>query len=88
MKADSQRLKEREADLKAAIQALDLAKTSSILPANAVFSSVTILLTMIRVYLLLFHNDLLQVHTYPGLNGRRARLRPTRDILRRCLSNA
>ena len=49
MKADSQRPKEREADLNPAIEALDLAKTSSILPAKAVFGSVTTLLTTIRV---------------------------------------
>jgi hypothetical protein len=49
MKADSQRPKEREADLNAAIQALNLAKTSSIPPAKAVFGSVAVLLTTIRV---------------------------------------
>jgi len=54
MKADSQRPKQREADLNAAIQAMSLAKTSTILPAKAVFSSVTALLTSIRVWLLLF----------------------------------
>ena len=55
MKADSQRPKELEADLNAAIQTLDLAKTeSTILPAKAVFGSITILLTIIRVCFLLF----------------------------------
>ena len=49
MKFDFQRPKEREADLNAAIEALDLARASSILPAKAVFGSVTILLTTIRV---------------------------------------
>ena len=49
MKVDSQRPKEREADLNAAIEAMDLAKTSSITPVKAVFGSVTILLTTIRV---------------------------------------
>jgi len=47
--ADSQQPKEREADLNAAIEALDLAKTSSIPPAKAVIESATILLTTIRV---------------------------------------
>ena len=61
MKADSQRPQEREADLNAAIQTLDLAKISSILPANAVFGPIAILLTTIRVCFLLFRNDLLQV---------------------------
>jgi len=63
MKADSQRPKEREADLNAAIEALDLAKTSTILPAKAVFTSVSTLLTTIRVCFLLFLNDLFRVHT-------------------------
>ena len=60
MKTDSQQLKEREADLNAAIKALDLAKTSSILPAKAVFGSVIILLTTIRVRFLFLRNGLLQ----------------------------
>jgi len=63
MKTDSQRPEEREADLNAAIEAMDLAKTSTILSARAVFDSVSILLTTIRVYFLLLHNDLLQVYT-------------------------
>ena len=63
MKPDYKQQKEREADLNAAIEALDFAKTSSIPPAKAVFGSVTTLLTTIRVFLLLFRNDLLQVHT-------------------------
>jgi len=65
MKADSQRRspKEREADLNAAIKALNLAKTSSILPAKAVLGSVAILLITIRVCPLLFRDDLLEVHT-------------------------
>lgn len=49
MNADPQRPKGREADLNAAIQALDLAKTSTILPAKAVFGSIIVLLTTIRV---------------------------------------
>jgi len=49
MKTDSQRPSEREADLNATIKTLDLAKTSSILPAKAVFGSVVTLLTTIRV---------------------------------------
>jgi len=87
MKDDSQRPKEREADLNAAIEALDLAKASSIPPAKAVFGSIIILLTTIRVCFLLFRNDLLQVHTQLGLNDQRTGLRRARAILRRCLSN-
>ena len=49
MKADSQRPDERETDLNAAIEAMDLAKTSSIPPAKAAFGSVATLLTTIRV---------------------------------------
>ena len=63
MKANFQKPKEREADLNAAIEALDLAKTSSILPAKALFGSVTVLLTTIKVCFLLSRNDLLRVHT-------------------------
>ena len=62
MKASSQRHKERDADLNVTIEALDLVKTSSILPVRAVFGSVVVLLTTIRVGFLLLHNDLLQVH--------------------------
>ena len=49
MKADSQRPKEREADLNAAIEALDLAKTSSIPLAKAAFVSAVTLLKTIKV---------------------------------------
>ena len=49
--------------MNAAIEALDLTKTSNIPPAKAVFVSVAILLTTIRVCFLLFPNDLLQAHT-------------------------
>jgi len=63
MKTDPQRPQEWEADLNAAVEALDLAKTSTILPAKAAFDSVTILLTTIRVYFILFRNDLIHVHT-------------------------
>lgn len=70
MEAKSQRPNEREAipALNAAIEAVNLAeKTPDITPAKAVFGSVTILLTMIRVCLLLFYNDSLQIYTRPGL---------------------
>jgi len=49
MKANSQRPGGRGTDLNAAIKTLDLAKTSSILPAKAIFGSVATLLTTIRV---------------------------------------
>ena len=46
-----------------AIEALNLAKEiSSITPAKAVFGSVAILLTMIKVRLPLFSDNLLRIH--------------------------
>jgi len=55
--------------LNVAIDALNLAKeVSSIAPAKAVFGTVSILLTMIRVSFL-FCNEMSQVHTWPGLDG-------------------
>ena len=58
MEAKSQRPKEREgvvSALNAAIEAMNLAKEiSSVTPAKAVFGSVGIILTMIRVGFLLF----------------------------------
>ena len=56
--------------LDVAIDDLNLAKeVSSITPANAVFGSVVILLTMIRVSFLLFYDEMLQAHAQPGLDG-------------------
>jgi len=53
MEVESQRPKEREgaaSELNAAIEALNLAKeVSSVTPARAVFGSVSIILTMIKV---------------------------------------
>ena len=73
MDADSQRTKGRDTVLSAlniAIEALNLAKDiSTIAPAQAVFGSVSILLTMIRVRLLSFSDDTLQVYTRSGLYG-------------------
>jgi len=73
MEAKSQRPKDREGVislLNATIEALNLAKEiSSITPAKAAFGSVSVLLTMVKVRLLLFCNDLLQVHTSPGQDG-------------------
>ena len=62
MKVKSQRSKGRETAilvLDAAIEALNIAKElSSITPAKAVFSSVTIILTMIKVGLLVFSSKI------------------------------
>ena len=49
--------------LNAAIGALDPAKIPSFPPAKAVFDSVTVLLTFIRVCFMLPCNNLLRVHT-------------------------
>jgi len=49
--------------LNVAIEAMNLAKeVSSITPAKAVFGSVSILLTMIRVRSLLFYDQTFRVH--------------------------
>jgi len=56
--------------LNVAIDVLNLAKeVSSITPAKAVFGSVSVLLTVIRVRFVLFGYGVLQVHTHPGLAG-------------------
>jgi len=68
----SQRPRRREdtiSTLNAAIRALDPAKISSFPPAKAVFVSVTVLLTSIRVCFMLSCNNLLHVHTQLGLGG-------------------
>jgi len=67
---ESQRPKGRKdamSALNAAIEALSPVKTSSFPPAKAVFGSVTVLLTFIRVCFLPSCSDLLQVHTQLGL---------------------
>ena len=73
MEADSQRTKGRDSVLSAlniAIEALNLAKDiSTIAPAQAVFGSVSILLTMIRVRFHPFSDDTLQVYMQSGLDG-------------------
>jgi len=65
MEAKSRRPNEGEgaiSALNAAIEALNLAKISSIPPAKAIFDSTTTLLTLVRVGFPLFSNDLLRVH--------------------------
>jgi len=75
MEAQSQRQKQKGRDgtlssLNLAIEAMNLAKeVSSITPAKAVFGSVSILLTMIRVRFLLSHERMAHVHILPGFNG-------------------
>jgi len=78
MEAKSQRLNEREgatSALNTAVEDLNVAeKASSIPPAKAIFGSVIVLLTLIRVRFLLFCNDLLRVHTQLGLDGQQTGL--------------
>jgi hypothetical protein len=73
MEAESRRPEGREGAilmLNKAIGALNPANVSSFPPAKAVFDSVRVLLTLIRVCFLLSRHDLLQVHTQPGrVNG-------------------
>ena len=72
MEAESQQPERREVTMSAlneAIEALNPVKVSSFPPARAVFGSVTVLLTFIRVCFLLSRHDLLRVHTQLGLGG-------------------
>ena len=86
MAAKSKRQKGRNgvlSTLNVAIDTLNLAKEiSSITPARAVFGSVSILLTMIRVRFALFRCEMSQVHTQPGHDGQPSGLCRTRIILR------
>lgn len=88
MDVNSQRPKGRGgalSSLNVTIEALNLAKEiSGIAPAKAVFGSVSVLLTMIRVCPL-FYNDELRVHMYPGFYGQQSRLYRTWTSLRRCM---
>ena len=86
MAANSQRPKGRDRVLSAlnvAIDVLNLAKeVSNVTPAKAVFGSVGVLLTMIRVRFGLFCHEIFQVHTQPGLDGQRGGLRRARIVVR------
>jgi len=67
---ESQRPKGREDAISAlneAIDGLNPVKTSSFPPAKAIFGSVTVLLTLIRVCFMLSCNDLPHVHAQLGL---------------------
>ena len=86
MDTKSQRPKPRDSalsSLNVAIEALDLAKEiSCISPAKAVFGSVIVLLTMIRVRCFLpFCYDKLRVHMHPGFHGQRSGLCRSRTSL-------
>ena len=75
--------------LNRAIDALNLAKDiSAIAPAQAAFSAVVALLTVVRVLRLLFCTDGLLIHISPGLRGQRTGLHQTGVVLRRYLYGA
>ena len=63
--------------LNIAIEAMNLAKeVSSITPAKAVFGSVSILITMVRVcFLVSYDRRGFHVHMWPGLDGQQTGLR-------------
>jgi len=88
MEAESSRPKHRENTLSllnVAIEAMNLAKEfSSATPAKAVFSSVSVILTMIRVRSLFCYGGL-RAYTRPGLYGQRNRLRRARASLCQCV---
>ena len=90
MATDSQQPKGRDGTISAlnmAIETMNLAKeVSSITPAKAVFGSVSILLTMIRVGSVLFYDQIFHVDVIPGLYAQQPRLRRTRASLRGCMS--
>jgi len=69
--------------LNVAIDGLNIAKElSSITPATAVFGSVSILLTMIKVRFLLCCDEVSRIHTWLGHHGQRTGLRRAWTILR------
>jgi len=68
------------------IEAMNLAKeVSSITPAKAVFGSVSILLTMVRVRFLFPYNRKPHVHVWLGFDGQQTGLCRAQLILRGCL---
>ena len=70
MDADSKLQKRALLLLNAAIKAVNIMKdVSGIMPATPVFSTVIILLTLIRVCFLFFSNGLFRLHVQPGLYG-------------------
>lgn len=89
MTEKSQRPKGRDgilSSLNVAIDGLNLAKEiSSITPATAVFGSVSILLTMIRVCPLLCCVEMSRIHDQSGHDGQQTGLRRARVVLCRYL---
>ena len=86
MDTDSKRQKHRKKALSlldAAIATMDVAKELPT-PGSAVFGLASVLLTTIKVHLL-FRDDGLRVHEYPGHHGQQNRLRRPRASLRRSM---
>ena len=85
MDVKSQRQKGRDSTLSAlnvAIEVLNIAKeVSSATPAKAVFGSVSVLLTMIRVRPFSLFQEMYRIHTQPGLDGEPTGLRRNRIVL-------
>ena len=72
--------------LNVAIDVMNFAKGVSVIaPAQAVFGSVSAILTMIRVHSSLFCCDRLLIQVYPGFIGQRRGLCQSRSQLRRYL---
>ena len=70
--------------LNIAIEVMNLAKeVSTITPAKAVFGSVSILLTMVKVRSLVFHDRMSHVHVWTGLDGQQIGLCRAQPSLRR-----
>ena len=68
--------------LNVAIDGLNIAKEiASVTPAKAVFGSVAVLLTMIRVSRLLSCDEIFQIHTSPGHDDQRSGLCRSRAVL-------
>ena len=92
MDAESQPTKGQNgvlSSLNVAIEVLNIAKdVSGIAPAQAVFGSVSILLTMIRVRFLLSFDDTFQAHILSGLDGQQLRLRRARASLCQYMQSA
>jgi len=87
MEAKPQRPKEQDetlSSLNVAIEAMNLAKeVSSITPAKAVFGSVSILLTMVRVRFLVSCDQKYHIHVWLGFDGQQTGLRRAQPSLRR-----
>lgn len=81
MDAKSQVSKGRDRALSALNVAIDAMNIAKDISAQAVFGSLSVLLTVIRVHSLLFCGDVVPIHVYLGLYSQRTGLRRTRPKL-------